>query len=334
MQRASTATDTLTAEQRQRLEADLTFRRVVDLELDPVRGNFDAAHLKEVNRRIFQDLPGAGFDDVMPGEFRPAVPDGKDWMKQRGLSTVDGSFFVAYSRMDKATTARLDKVLEEANPDALRGLKTLDFTARFAKLYADLDYVHPFRDGNSRTLRTFTRQLAKQSGYEIDWERFAHSDAGRDLLYIARDLSVNELAKPHVQHENTMRKILYTQTRLDGNRDLPDLLRDAVRPSRAVAFEQTSERQALQVHPELKTAYETLHAAVRYFEMKIPSDVVAQRQSLQTVRQHVQVRLDQGETQDFRQTGQARGHQQPAQIRGAPDRDRPRAQDPDTELER
>jgi cell filamentation protein len=45
---------------------------------------------------------------------------------------------------------------------------------------------------------------------------------------------VNELAKPHVQHENTMRKILHTQDRLEGNRALPDLLRDAVRPSLAL----------------------------------------------------------------------------------------------------
>jgi len=334
MQNKPSTGKSLTPEQRAQLEADYTYKRLYELALDSVRGNFDATHLKEVNRRIFQDLPGAGFDDVTPGQFRPPVPDGKDWMKQRGLSTVDGSFFVAYSRMDKAAVARLDKVLEGANPDALRRLKTLDFTARFAKLYVELDYVHPFKDGNSRTLRTFTRQLAKQSGYEIDWERFGRSDAGRDLLYIARDLSVNELAKPHVQHENTMRKILYTQTRLGGNRDLPDLLRDAVRPSRAVAFEQTSEQEALQAHPELKTAYKTLHAAAHYFETKMPGDIHAQRQAFQEVRQHVQTRLDQGETQDFRQTDQARGHQQAAQTRGAPDRGRQRAPDPDTEPER
>jgi len=82
----------LTPEQRAQLEADYTYKRLYELTLDPVRGNFDAAHLKEINRRIFQDLPGAGFDDVTPGQFRPPVPGGKDWMKQRGLTTVDGSF--------------------------------------------------------------------------------------------------------------------------------------------------------------------------------------------------------------------------------------------------
>ena len=74
MQNKPTAANALTAEQRQQLEADYTFKRVVELELDPVRGNFDAAHLKEVNRRIFQDLPGAGFDDVTWASFASPLP--------------------------------------------------------------------------------------------------------------------------------------------------------------------------------------------------------------------------------------------------------------------
>ena len=39
----------LTVEERQKLEATYTFRRIVELRLDPVRGAFDAAHLKEIN---------------------------------------------------------------------------------------------------------------------------------------------------------------------------------------------------------------------------------------------------------------------------------------------
>ena len=289
----------VTPDQREQIEADYTFKRVVELELDPVRGNFDVAHLKEINRRIFQDLPGAGFDDVTPGEFRPPVPEGKDWMKNRGLSTVEGVFYVAYSRMDEAAQGRLEKTLEGAKPDKLRGLKTAEFTASIANLYADLDYVHPFSDGNSRTLRTFTKQLANEAGYELDWERFGRSAADRDLLYIARDRSVNELAKPHIQHEQSMRKIIHSVDRLEGNRDLPNLLRDAVRPSRAVAFERMPEAEALQEYPDLKAAFKTLHAASAYFESKMPGKPDAQQAALKSVSSHVQSRLNDGETHDF-----------------------------------
>ncbi|MDQ1829251.1 hypothetical protein [Massilia scottii] len=102
---------------REKLEGRLTTKRIVELELNPVRGKFDVAHLKEINRRIFQDLPGAGFDDVKPGEFRPPAPEGKDWVKNRGLATVAGSFYVAYSSMNANDHERLNKVLEGALPD-------------------------------------------------------------------------------------------------------------------------------------------------------------------------------------------------------------------------
>lgn len=46
---------------RENLESFHTARRSFELQLDPVRGNFDGAHLKEINRRLFQDLPELGF---------------------------------------------------------------------------------------------------------------------------------------------------------------------------------------------------------------------------------------------------------------------------------
>ena len=96
--------------ERERIEAKVTRARLVELAARPVQGEFDAAHLREVNRRIFQDMPGKGFDDVKPGQYRPEVPSG-DWMKNRGLETASGNFFVAYSPMNAASQARIDDVL-------------------------------------------------------------------------------------------------------------------------------------------------------------------------------------------------------------------------------
>jgi cell filamentation protein len=221
----------MSPEERDRIEGRFTEARILELKFKPVSGSFDIAHLKEINRRIFQDLPRiAGFEGVTPGRFRPPVPEGKEWMKQRGLSTMDGPFFVAYSRMDEAAQARLDQALAGAKPAELRALDIEDFTRRIGRLYAELDHAHPFPDGNSRTLRTFISQLARDAGYEIEWDGFARSPAGRDLLYIARDLSVNEIAMPLVRHPDTLKKIIHTRGRLEGHRALPELLRDAVRP--------------------------------------------------------------------------------------------------------
>jgi len=43
-------------DRRDHLKGRLTFWRVAELETSPVVGNFDAVHLEEINRRIFQML--------------------------------------------------------------------------------------------------------------------------------------------------------------------------------------------------------------------------------------------------------------------------------------
>ena len=220
----------LTPKQRQALEATHTWQRIVELRLDPVIGSFDAAHLKEINRLIFQDLPGLGFVDITPGEYRPAVTPGKDWIKSRHLESIGITSNVAYSPMDKAVQSRLEEVLERVNPAEFSSLKTTEFTLVIGKLYVEVDYIHPFIDGNSRTLREFTRQLAEASGYTLDWSQFDKSPAGRDVLYVARDLSVNKLALPNIQNLVTKRDVMLSMDQLEGNRELPDLIRDAVHP--------------------------------------------------------------------------------------------------------
>jgi cell filamentation protein len=210
----------MSAHDRHRIEADCTYARILELRENPVSGNFDVAHLKEINRRIFQDLPAHGYNDVTPGQFRPAVPSGYDWIKERQLEHIDGRTCVSYSPMDKSARNRLDEVLEKADPKELSKLGMDEFSREIGNLYVELDYIHPFPDGNSRTLREFTRELAEASGYRIHWERFSQSPIGRDKLCIARDLSVNTLALPHVRDEGTKRAIFFTLDQFGGNPNL------------------------------------------------------------------------------------------------------------------
>lgn len=222
----------LTAEERQELEAECTLWRIAELRINPVRGNFDVEHLREINRRIFQDLPDLGFDDVTPGQYRPPVRLDSDWCKYRQLASQNVILAVAYSRMDLDAINQLNNALKKANPAELSKLKTAEFTEAMGRLYVDLDYIHPFRDGNSRSLREFTRQLAEESGYSLDWERFNKNIYGRDVLYIARDKSVNQLACPSILDPEIKRDVAFSMDALTPNRDMPDLLRDAILPAR------------------------------------------------------------------------------------------------------
>ncbi len=204
--------------------------------------------------------------------------------------------------MDDRAQSQIDAVLAHANPETLGKLSTEELATQLADLYTELDYLHPFSDGNSRTLRTFTRQLARQAGYELAWDRFNHGTTGRDALYIARDHGVNRLAKRYVQHEQTLRRIIHSLNRIKGNPSLQELVRGIISPSRAVAFEQLTEAEAIQEHPELKYAYDTLHAARHYFSKQLANESDVQS-ALDTVMRHIQQRLNIGEVQGFSRRG-------------------------------
>lgn len=213
------------------IEATLTAARIVELELVPVSGNFDADHLCEIHRRIFQDLPDHGLLAVNPGQYRPEVPIGKHWLKQRKLEILPGNFFVAYSRMDIKAQQRLDAVLAKATSVLPSTMSIPEVAMAITALYVELDFIHPFPDGNSRTLRTFTRQLALEAGYVLDWGIFSMTVAKRDGLYIARDNAVNQLAKPEITDEFVMRKILASMAALQGFSPIHELVLAAIEPA-------------------------------------------------------------------------------------------------------
>jgi cell filamentation protein len=54
------------------------------------------------------------------------------------------------------------------------------YVQNMTEFYSSLNYLHPFREGNGRTQRLFFRQLAKQSGYHLDF-----SGVDRDRMMIA-----------------------------------------------------------------------------------------------------------------------------------------------------
>ena len=56
-----------------------------------------------------------------------------------------------------------------ARAEHLRGRDRDTFVDDLTELYADLNALHPFRDGNGRTQRAFLGQLAVEAGHPIHW---------------------------------------------------------------------------------------------------------------------------------------------------------------------
>jgi cell filamentation protein, protein adenylyltransferase len=52
----------------------------------------------------------------------------------------------------------------------LEGLDRGTFVDRLTHYHAEMYAVHPFREGNTRSLRAFLGQLAAAAGHRVDWE--------------------------------------------------------------------------------------------------------------------------------------------------------------------
>jgi cell filamentation protein len=58
-----------------------------------------------------------------------------------------------------------------AQDNHLRGLSRPEFVERIAFHYDQLNYIHPFREGNGRVQRVYWDRVAADAGRLLDWTR-------------------------------------------------------------------------------------------------------------------------------------------------------------------
>ncbi len=237
------------AEQR---EFDQVANRIEELSENPIRGDFDAKHLIAIHAHIFQDLP-----HHQPGVTRC---DTQNWVKHRALEDSTIRYDVGYTSDN--VKERIGIILEKfGGPKSLEGLSVHDAAQRLAKLYGDLDHAHGFYEGNSRTLREFTRELASQSGLKLDWVGTNVTCEKRNDLYIARDIEVMNRAYPDLTQDlamqtNDLREYeaffrLEALQKLANGKTLASIIEGSLKPGKEKSRESpTTERsENKQKHP-------------------------------------------------------------------------------------
>ncbi|EJG9599975.1 Fic family protein, partial [Campylobacter coli] len=128
------------------------------LELNPIKGNFDYQHLKDIHKALFKDVyTWAGKDRMevgLHGNFGKYAPNG----------TITN--FVPGKELDKYSKIIFDEL---AKNNYLKNSKDLNhFAKNLAKFMGEINALHPFREGNGRTQRIFLNELAKNAGYKLD----------------------------------------------------------------------------------------------------------------------------------------------------------------------
>jgi cell filamentation protein len=149
------------------LEVDLSSSRTIQLlTYDLVPHTGDLAEVQGIHKHLFQDL----FD--WAGELRTIDMkrgSGKFFAHHSGIRT--NSFHVFAALRDKKS---------------LRELKRDEFVNELANFYDQLNFIHPFRDGNGRTQRLFWSRIALNAGWVLDW-RPIHGDVLDEVSRAARE---------------------------------------------------------------------------------------------------------------------------------------------------
>ncbi len=138
------------------LDRILSHERYLELGKEPLQGNFDLAHFKAIHGYLFQDIYYfAGQLRDLPMEIDPVTR------------------FVPPHRIQSSLDIFFEKLKQT---DFLRGLDKDSFITQMAQRLTDINIIHPFREGNGRSKRVFFSELAKNAGYELDWERCAKEE--------------------------------------------------------------------------------------------------------------------------------------------------------------
>ncbi len=171
-EREHTVTEARTQEALDRVEGDLVPVRALRLDADPPAPTRDLAELRAIHRYLFSPVYG------WAGELRTV-----DIRKN-----ADGaSFFVPAQMIERAA----DFVANELREDNyLRGLDREMFISRLAHHYDQLNYIHPFREGNGRMQRCFWDRVARDAGWQLNWLEITGevNDAASRVAAEERDL--------------------------------------------------------------------------------------------------------------------------------------------------
>lgn len=88
--------------------------------------------------------------------------------------------------LHKDIKEKLSTLLTELKAENyLHGLTENEMISRSAYYMAEINYIHPFREGNGRAIRVFMRLLYNKNGYEVQWDAVSS-----EVMLQAMELSV------------------------------------------------------------------------------------------------------------------------------------------------
>lgn len=120
------------------VERKLVLLKSYELRQNKMIGNFDVLHFLAIHKFLFEDIyPFAGkirTEDIAKDNFR----------------------FAKWEYIEQ----QLKELFKRLSKDQFKGLSKEEMSKKLAYYMSELNVLHPFREGNGRTIREFIRELA------------------------------------------------------------------------------------------------------------------------------------------------------------------------------
>jgi cell filamentation protein len=156
------------------------------LEDEPLQGPMDEGRFRATHGAIFSEIY------EWAGSYRENTG--------RMTKGREAGYVVTYGE-SQYVPREMSRIFRELESERFLDALGVDkFAERLTYFYSEIDSTHPFREGNSRTLRKFTADLALAAGYALDWEPAGSTPQSRNSLYVARDYAFQRREYPRLKH--------------------------------------------------------------------------------------------------------------------------------------
>ncbi len=163
------------SEELSKLEPQIVFANELELESIKIPRTNDLAEMIAIHAQLFK------------GVF--------DWAGR--IRTVDikknedgAEYFLVVSKITDAANYVFSELAKEHH---LKGLQIDIFVERLAYFYDQLNYIHPFREGNGRTQRILWTRVARDAGYGINWDEVVGDENDQASKLAAEGLDLSAL---------------------------------------------------------------------------------------------------------------------------------------------
>ena len=131
-----------------RAEANAVALRSILLEGSPLKGDFDSQHLKQIHEYLFQDVY------EWAGQFRTIAMVKADYVDSARVTHFTSPHLIE---------SELAAVFQNLAGDGfLKGLSRKVFAHKMGILFAEINRIHPFREGNGRARASIGPSIVEQ----------------------------------------------------------------------------------------------------------------------------------------------------------------------------